>query len=205
MMSPVETTDGQYRAFTTHPVDIADDAYQVRVHWAQRDGRMVVVGLDVRAFHSDAESPAVQAILQGDGDLHLLGGEVTTSVLRAVKFAEVTEESRRTLVESLASTWVAAGDEVKRALLTETVEGSKRQPGPKPVISDDVLAQVVAPAYANGGRTPVLAVREALAAADLPGLGSTVSREQASKAVERARRLKGSDGQPLIPPARRNR
>lgn len=201
----METTESQYQAFTTHTVDIADDAYEMRVHWAKRDGRMVVVGLDVRAFHSGVESLAGEAILRGDSNLHLLGGEVTTSVLRAVKFAEVAEESRHTLVKSLEATWVAAGEEAERAALTETVKGARRQPGPKPLISDDVLAHVVAPAYASGGRAPVKVVQEALAAANLPGLGRTVSREQASKAVERARRVKGPDGQPLIPPARRKR
>lgn len=192
-------TAGGYQAFTTEAVDIDGEAYQVRVHWAQRGGRMVVVGLDVRAFFSEAEAPAVQAILQGDAGLHFMGGEVTTSALRAVRFAEVAERSRRTLLDSLKAAPVAAGEEAERTTLGEVLEDTRRRPGPRPVVPDDVLAQVVSPAYANGGRKPVEAVREALTAANLPGLGRTVSREQASKAVERARRLG------LIPAATRRK
>lgn len=194
----METTD-HYQAFTTHGVDIDGEAYHVRVHWAQRDGRMVVVGLDVRAFFSAAEDPAMQAILQGDSGLHFLGGEVTTSAFRAVRFSEVAEQSRRELVRSLESAPVMPGTEAERAAITERVDDSRRRPGPRPVVPDDVLAQVVAPAYATGGRKPVESVREALVAANLPGLGRTVSREQASKAVERARRLG------LIPAATRRK
>lgn len=140
-----ETTAEHYQAFTTHGVDIDGEAFHVRVHWAQRDVRMVVVGLDVRAFFSPPENPAMQAILQGDSGLHFLGGEVTTSAFRSVRFAEVAEESRRELVRSLGAIPVAPGEEAGRAALTETVEGTKRRPGPKPVVSDEVLAQVVAP------------------------------------------------------------
>lgn len=195
----METTTGRYQAFTTHAVDIDGEAFNVRVHWAQLDGRMVVVGLDVRAFFSSPEDPAMQAILQGDSGLHFLGGEVTTSAFRAVRFAEVAEQSRRELVRSLGAAPVAPGEEAERAALTETVAGNRRRPGPKPVVSEDALAHVVAPAYASGGRRPVEAVREALAAANLPGLGRHVTREQASKAVERARR------QGLIPAATRRK
>lgn len=195
----MEDTNDGYQAFTTQAVDIGGDPFQVRVHWAQRDGRLTVVGFDVRAFFSGAEDPAVKAILQGDTGLHFLGGEVTTSALRAVRFADLAEQSRRELLRSLGEAPVVAGEEAERAALAQSVEGTRRAPGPRPVVSDEVLAQVVAPAHARGGRKPVEAVREALEAANLPGLGRTVTREQASKAVQRAR------SQGLIPAATRRK
>lgn len=176
-------TTNRYQVFSDDLVDIGGDAFKVRVHWAERDGQMVVVGLDLRAFHSDAEAMGVQAILQGDQHLWFSGAEVTVKALRALKFGEVLDRARTTLLESLGSVPVAAGEEVDRAATREAVKDTKRRPGPVPLVSDDLLAQLVAPAYKSGGRKPVEAVREALETA----LGERVTREQASKAVQRAR------------------
>lgn len=193
----VSATENYYQSFTQELMEIDGETYQVRVHWARRNGRMAVVGFDMRAFFSEPEAPALKAILRGDGGLHFTGGEVTTSTLRAVRLAELTERSRRILLESLHATPVAVGEEAERAAIAEGVEGTRQRPGPKPVVSEEVLERVVAPAYRNGGRRPVEAVREALVDANLPGLNRHVTREQASKAVERARRLG------IIPPAPR--
>lgn len=196
----METTD-RYEVFSDNLTEIAGETFKVRVHWARRDGRMVVVGLDLRAFHSDAEAPAVQAILQGDQNVWFTGSEVSVRALRALKFSEALDQSRTTLLDHLDRA-PAPEDVAVRAATREAVEGARKRPGPKPHVSDEMLAQVVAPAYLSGGRKPVEAVREALVVA----LGERVSREQASKAVQRARQLRRADGSPLIPEAtRRNR
>jgi hypothetical protein len=196
----MEMTTDRYQVFSEDLVDIRGDAFKVRVHWAERDGRMVVVGLDLRAFHSDVEAPAVRAILQGDQNLWFSGGEVSVKVLRSLKFAEALDQSRGTLLEHLERAPAPAPEDASaRAAIRDAVEDTKRRPGPKPVVSDDLLAQVVAPAYRAAPRKPVEAVREALEAA----LGEPVTRPQASKAVQRARNLRRADGTPLIPQAPR--
>jgi hypothetical protein len=198
----METMTDRYQVFSENLVDIDGDAFKVRVHWAERGGQMVVVGLDLRAFHSDVEAPAVQAILQGDQNLWFSGGEVSVKVLRSLKFGEALDQSRNTLLEHLARAPAPAPeDATARATTRDAVEGTRRRPGPKPVVSDDLLIEVVAPAYLHAPRKPVEAVREALEVA----LGEPVTRPQASKAVQRARDLRRADGTPLIPrPNRKN-
>lgn len=195
----MQTTD-QYEVFSQNLTEIDGQTFQVRVHWAQREGRMVVVGLDLRAFHSEAEAPAVQAILQGDQNIWFTGAEVSVKVLRAMKFSEALDQSRATLLNHLDRAPARAPEDVtSRAATRDAVGGARRRPGPKPLVSEEMLAQVVAPAYRRAVRRPVEAVREALEVA----LGERVTREQASKAVQRARDVRQPDGTPLIPEATR--
>jgi len=191
----------EYLGFTTQPADVADTTLYLRVHWANRDGRAVVVGLDLRTFWSSTENGATQAILRAGLDVQPMG-EVNTAVLRGLRFADVVEEgSRKVLEESLIEAPPPEDDDARaqRAALARAVAAGKRRRGPRPAASDEDLERFVAAPYrahlTAGGRKPVQAAREAMQASGR--FGAAVTSGMASKAVERARRLG------MIPPAER--
>lgn len=68
-------------------------------------------------------------------------------------------------------------------------EPPRSKPGPKPSLTTEILAGVVAPAYKAGGRKPVEAVRLALDSSGYPPAGEAVTIDQARKAVRKARAL----------------
>lgn len=81
-----------------------------------------------------------------------------------------------------------------------SADTARSRPGPRPTLTPELLAEVVAPAFLSGGRKPVEAVRVALEVNGYPGSGPSgdVTIDQARKAVTKARALD------LIPPAKRN-
>ena len=182
-----------YMAFTEHPTDIGDDAFSVRIHWARVGGQMRVVGLDLRSFHAQGEGAALRVFMESAEAIPLQQPwhDLRTSVLRGLRFSEVVEESRMELLAHLKGAQAATSrqDKVRREEVVATLDEGKRRPGPAATITDEHLEQIVAPAYMDAGpHQPVEKVRQALVAARIRGLGRHVTKEQAKKAVQRARK-----------------
>lgn len=72
-----------------------------------------------------------------------------------------------------------------------SLKDDKKRPGPRPILTPELLAEVVVPAFKSGGRKSVVAVQKALEEAGYPGAGpdGDVTIDQARKAVQKARRL----------------
>ena len=180
--------------FTEHPTDIGGDAFYVRVHWARVGGQMRVVGLDLRSFYAEGEGAALSRLLKKAEVVPSQEPwpDMRTAVLRGLRFSEVVEQSRTKLLGDLKAAKpartpkaTAARDQVGAAL--EGPATGKR--GPSPTITDEHLAQIVAPAYLDAGpHQPVEKVRQALAAGRIRGLGRHVTKDQAKKAIQRARK-----------------
>lgn len=174
----------------------------VYVHPAEVGGHVVCVGLDLRA----------------DDD-----GAITTATVRGLRTAEVIESALaqgrdilKVLVEGMPDEQEVTPDLLVEAFRhvgvmeyagepslpayrpaqdagVEAYFAPRRRRGPTPLLDDDALRRIVAPAYRTGGSRPVQAVRAALL--DSGVLGDRVSREQAGKAVASAR------ARGFIPPA----
>lgn len=183
-----ETADG-YVARAGKTVNIGGEDFYVRVHWGVVNGRAAVIGVDLRSFFSRQEARA----LEGITDARPVGGqwrEVGTPAVRGLRLAEVAEATRSFLMhdpswlEAFAPPTPSQRDVLRGA---QVALADKPQPrrGPPALLSDEELEQVVAVAYRQGGRRPVEAVREALTR--LPQFKGRVTREQAKKAVQRAR------------------
>ncbi len=182
-----------YMAFTEHPTDIGDDAFHVRVHWARVGGQMRVVGLDLRSFHTQGEGAALREFMESAEPVPLQEPwhDLRTTVLRGLRFSEVVEESRTELLARLKGTQAAGTPRAQahREEVGTALEEGKRRPGPAATITDEHLEQIVAPAYMDAGpHQPVEKVRQALVAARIRGLGRHVTKEQAKKAIQRARK-----------------
>jgi hypothetical protein len=107
----------RYMVFTTESADVDGESVQVRVHWGLVGGHVQMVGMDIRRFFSEVEGPATRAILQSDA--HLLGGQLSESVLKGLPFADLAERSRHKLLHSTtAAPRQPAEDEVKAFLPT---------------------------------------------------------------------------------------
>lgn len=182
-------------------VTIGGQDFYVRVHWAVVGGQATVVGLDLRSFFSRQEARA----LDGITDARPVEGEwreITTPVLRGLRLGEVTEATRSFLMAD--PSWLEAfapPTPEQRQVLRDTqaalCEADPPRRGPPFLLSDDELETVVARAYRQGGRKPVPAVRVALER--LPQYKGRATRDQAKKAVERAR------GKGFLPPYRGRR
>jgi hypothetical protein len=184
------TSQDQYLAFTTQPVTIGGETFYARVHWARVGGQVQVVGMDLRTFFSEAENTAAAEALEGDVRHDDPWPRLTTTVLRGLRFAEVAEESRQTLLRSLNA--APAPPEAERASRGRTRKAVERpanesRRGPAPLLTTDDLRLVVAPAYLNGGIRPVEDVQQALKG--VRSMGRHVTKEQARKAVAKARAL----------------
>lgn len=175
-----ETSD-----FYVGPVQVRTQAggqpLSVDVHLAQVRGRMVCVGLDVRSFEAGEEGSTGQPL---DGDWR----PITSPVMRALPTATVIEQALGQVRDEFGFVFGHL-DRDKYPELLAQVEGyftpPARRRGPKPVIDDELLRDVVAPAYRMGGRRPVQAVKTALEAAGVHK--GRVSIDQARKAVVAAR------------------
>jgi hypothetical protein len=163
---------------------LADRPFSVTTHWASVNGKAVCVGIDVRSFTSK----------RGDGsDAKPVDGtwsEVTSPVVRALPVATAVEQGRRDMLglswylewsEDITAAQRQAAEAVTAAAAAKPQRG---KPGPKPRVTDDILREVVAPAYRGGGRRAAQRVREALE----QHRGELVTIDQASKAVAKARR-----------------
>lgn len=168
--------------FTTAPVEIGDEMFNVRVHWARVGGQLQVVGLDLRTFWSDAEQEATRRALAKGVDFPQPLPRLTTSVLRGLRFAEVVEQSLATAQAELP---YAPEEDAKAVRDAARPDPDQPRRGPAPMLTTEDLKNVVAPAYMNGGTRPVVAVQEALKA--VPAMGQHVTKEQARKAVVKAR------------------
>lgn len=123
---------------------------------------------------------------------------VDTALWRALPIGQLIEDTIAGVRQDAARVFEEVGD---RRL--EQIAGSQpptKRRGPKPSLTPELLARVVAPAFATGGRRTVEAVRAALQDAGYPGSGpdGNVTIDQARKAVTKAR----AEG--LIAPAKRS-
>jgi hypothetical protein len=184
---------GTYRGVFPVAAEVSGARVYVGVHLASVGRRVVCVGLDVRTVNLP------DSVLDAPADLgNRTWLEVGSSVLRNLPLSGVIDEAMekyRSYIDVVskggAVDW-PAGHEVDVPSPT-----TRRRRGPRPVLGEDVLRAVVAPAYLMGGRRPVQAVLHALQQSG--ALGSRVTIDQARKAVARARTLG------LIPPPRRTR
>lgn len=133
---------------------------------------------------------------------------VNAAVWRRLRIGELVEEA----IESVRSISVAltsklpydlAEDDPKLADVfglyrdVATQEYERARPGPKSILTADLLREIVVPAYLSGGRKGLQSVQRALQAVGYPGSGPNfdVTNDQARAAVRKARALK------IIPPA----
>lgn len=178
--------------------------WAVTAHWAAVDGRAVCVGLDLRSFTLKADPAPVRLVAK---PVHAREGwqEVTTPAVRAVPIARMVELARqqaevmRADAPALLAALGLSPDGPALQAAEDQVDAfapPERRRGPAPLLTDDQLRTIVAPAYRRGGRKPIPEVQRALLQSGV--LRPPVTHEQARKAVARARKLPG-----LIPPYRR--
>lgn len=137
---------------------------------------------------------------------------VTAGLWRQLRIGELVDEaleSTRSLAVTLASQFpwdLVRGDpelETSFGIYADIAgreqKRTRPRPGPKSILTPALLREVVAPAYAAGGRRALQSVQRALQEAGYPGSGPSfdVTNDQARAAVRKARELN------LIPPAKR--
>lgn len=165
---------------------------EARLHVFEADGRLFVGRVDVltvpESFNTPygrVEAPAIPTLPLG------------TDLLRMLKLGELTQEAIETVAgDYAAARMVLAEDPAAFQRLAQArVEGGSRR-GRETLLTPAVL-EVVRSAYNQAGRAPTKAVQAALQDLGFPGSGPTgeVSRDQAAKAVQAARR------RGLLPPA----
>lgn len=188
-----------YVGSIAQPVHLGGQRFSVRVHWAQINGKAVPVGLDLRSFTSKAEN-----LLNLAEDARPVPGgwqPITSPVVRALRVADQVEQSRldllamRDLVSRLDPPRLPAFDEVAKPLHASAAPPKKR-PGPKPLLTDEQLRDVVAVAYNRGGANCRRAVRSALSA--LPVYKGAEPKDLTGAAVAAIRRARAVG---LIAPA----
>jgi hypothetical protein len=174
-------------------VELLGAPFKVRVHFGNVGGRMACVGLDLRGFTSDETTRNIKP-LEG-------WAEINSPRLRALAIATLVENMRKLYldmsqaIQDRPDLW-GLKDESSRAAFKRASKALKAAPtvhsGRPPMLTEDELRDVVAPAYLSGGRTPVQAVQKALQRHGMPGNGpkGEVTIDQARKNVQRARQLK---------------
>lgn len=186
-----KTNDGPV-VFTSAPVEIGDDTFSVRVHWARVGGQLQVVGLDLRSFFSEQEQRAtLEALAEGVHGTQEPMPRITTAALRGLRFAEVVQESLATAEAQTALPYVPEED-AKAVRKAARPDPDRPRRGPAPGMTTEYLRTVVAPAYMDGGAQPVEQVREAMERQPPPPpspMKSPFTKEQARKAVVKARAL----------------
>jgi len=172
-------SDSSYSGFVPMAVEIDDRRFYVGVHLASVGGRLTCVGIDLRAVNFGSLPGA--ALDMGNGDW----AEVTTSIVRGLPLGRCVDQAiDEHRSRSQASTHPVEPLETTTAEASSAAERSRRR-GPRPLLEEGVLAQIVGPAYRLGGRRPVQAVREALDRAGV--LATPTTMDQARRAVVRAR------------------
>jgi hypothetical protein len=173
-------------------VELLGAPFKVRVHFGNVGGRMACVGLDLRGFTSDEATRNIKP-LEG-------WAELNSPRLRALAIATLVDDMRKSFLDMSQAAqdrpdlW-GLQDESSQAAFRRASKAVKAAPpvrsGRPPMLSEDELRDVVAPAYLAGGRKPVQAVRDALERHQMPGAGrqGEVTIDQASKNVQRARQL----------------
>lgn len=190
-------------------VEVGGRSLSVTVHLAVVRGRMTCVGIDVRSFSPKIGVRAPSELV----DVEPMDGdwvEITSPLFRSVRTAEVIEAAVKQwqsgigeFVERAAVSALAIGhpelaeklmDGIGRLVGEEPPVPPRR--GPKPLLDETILRDVVAPTYLMAAKKPVQAVRLALAEA-VPAYKGNVSPDVARKAVATAR------ARGFIPPVRR--
>lgn len=114
---------------------------------------------------------------------------VNSSLWRAIRIGDLVEET----IQRVRRTATAVAEQVDDEHLAQVAGAEERRVkrGPRPGVTPQVAAEVVAPAYLSGGQRPVVAVRESLQEAGYAGSGPSgeVTIDQARKAVARTRQL----------------
>jgi len=191
----------QYLGSFPTMTEINGSQFVVQVHMAMSNGRMMCVGIDVRAFAEDRSTPrrSIQSELP-NGEWVSIGSPVLRGLRVAEAITAAQEPLRQTFREVIDLLSEVHGppktgtpEEVLERFLGH--EPSRR--GPKPQLSDEVLREVVAATYQMAVARPVQAVRAALEQSG--SLRAPVTIDQARKAVAAAR----SRG--FIPPVTRGR
>lgn len=166
-----------------HDTEIDGRPFVVFVHWARVDGKAVPVGLDLRCYIDYDPGDGKRHV----GPIHGQWTEITSPLIRKVRVAEEIEKSRQLAPEKLTKWNDDAVTAAQRKALADTAEAfaqpKRPKRGPAPLWTDEVITSVVAPTYLNAGPRPVDAVRRALE----EHAGQRVTKEQARKAVARAR------------------
>lgn len=203
----LETISGPRATCFPTTVEIGGSKFWVGVHMAHIQGRFCCVGLDVRSFReerqageqTDGGGQSPRQVLMNDD-----WAEITSPVMRALRTSEVIEaaqEPLRQAVLKISESFVRKWGPSPSGRTPEEVASGRYDPqpvrrrGPRPLLSDQVLREVVAPTYLLSAHKPVQAVRVALEESEV--LGSRVTIDQARKAVAAAR------ARGFIPPARR--
>jgi hypothetical protein len=185
--------------------------WHVTPHWAEVNGKAMMVGLDIRSFTSPWVKDPDDPLDDGHegprepADPSLGFAELTQAVLRGVSISAVRSESAAYLAHALgaisAQVDAAFGPGTALGVHTGEVASQLTQGGRprkrRPPASGELLAQVAAyynEAVALGSRTPVKYAEDRLSAAGAP-VSTRGGRVQVRKWVQRARQ-KG-----LIPPA----
>ncbi len=183
--------DPTYRGFVPLSINMSDQRFYVGVHLGLVDGRLVCVGIDLRSVNLG--ELAGQAMHLGNGDWT----EITTAVLRGLHLGEAVEQALEQH-RALAGPDAHPSDDLGGPVGLKA-GGPTRRPsrGPRPLLDDAMLTNIVVPTYRTGGRRPVQAVQEALNRAGVAN--GTVTPHQASRAVARAR------ARGLLPPTRTKR
>ena len=167
--------------------------------WKDRDGTLFCGGLSVKTVPG---ALGVTDLLAEMSELNVLGHDVTAQVtarlMRLLPVGALVENAMQGPRRALERFGDRMPADMRQSLEQDANLPSRDtvKPGPKPLLSDELLRTVVVPAYLAGGRAPVRAVQEALAAAGFNN--GHVSIDQARKAVSRARHA----DPPLLGPAR---
>jgi hypothetical protein len=166
---------------------------QVWLQLASVNGRMRCVGVDIRGYQQTDTEPGGIKPFPHRVDF----AEISSSIWRSIPIGDLIQ---RAITGRKADYRVLAGkaragaldnrgidlEEVARryeSLIGDEPDRPRR--GPKRLLTLDDLTTVVRPAYLSGGRTPVVAVRDALSG----HRGQPVTMDQARKAVVQAREV----------------
>lgn len=185
--------------------------WRITPHWAEVDGKVMMVGLDIRSFTApwvpDPDDPFGEGHegLREPADPLLGFAEVTQAVLRGVSISAVRSESAAYLAQALGTLSAQLDAAFGRATALGTHAGdvaSQLTQGGSPrkrrlPADGGLLAQVALyynEALSLGSKTPVKHAEERLRAAGI-SVSARGGRVQVRKWVQRARQ-KG-----LIPPA----
>lgn len=164
-------------------VEAEDPDVEVRVDvWIGARG-LYVGGVEVHTVNVPSASGPITPMP------HRARAGVSSSLWRAIRIGDLVDETIRRVRDGAGAVAAVVDDEHLAQVAGAEERRAKR--GPRPGVSPQVAAQVVAPAYLSGGRRPVVAVQEALQTAGLAGSGPAgeVTIDQARKAVARTRAL----------------
>lgn len=193
--------DGSGKAIRTTSVK---PDLEVLIHVGVHQGRLACIGADLRSFAGQSTvKEAEYQYLLGHDEYASIGIHIWRSIPIGKLVEEALEKARKSHRAMGAGAWdqIPGWDTIwnPHHAAVGKIEGPVETRGRKTIFTDQLLAEVVNPAYLGGGRKPVQAVRVALQRAGLPGSGldGEVTPDQARKAVARARKAG------VIPPAQK--